>query len=85
MENSETIEKIIAKSYANVLWMSYPHYPQLTTIVEERLAVFNRCDYEERGAGLYGAFKKVFGWKIARRLQLYFYRLKYHRQGPKLI
>jgi len=77
MEQSEVIEKIIALSYADVLWMSYPSYPKITKLVEERLSHFNPEYYKQPGSGFYGLFKKLFGWKLAKRLQLAYYKLKH--------
>lgn len=77
MEQSEVIEKIIALSYANVLWMSYPYYPKLTRMVELKLLNFNPSYYNQREKGIYGIFKKLFGWKLAKRIQLGYYKIKH--------
>lgn len=78
IEESETIEKIIALTYADVLWMSYPAHPAITSQIEKRLAIFPRSYYAGGASGkLYSIIKKLIGWKLAKRLQNVYYKMKY--------
>jgi|GEM_PF-1281982 len=78
MEKSEMIERIIAQSYVQVLGMSFPAYPKITGEIESRLKKFDRSFYSFSETGkLYNVFQKLFGWKLAKRLQIFYYRYKY--------
>lgn len=78
MENSKIIEQIIAQSYVQVLGMSFPAYPKITREIETRLKQFDRSAYTFSETGkLYNVFQKLLGWKIAKRLQIVYYRYKY--------
>jgi glycosyltransferase involved in cell wall biosynthesis len=77
MEQSEVIEKIIAQSYSRVLGASYPAHPAITKLVEKKLAAYDRSYYKTSTAGTYGLFEKLLGWKLAKRIQLAYYKLRY--------
>lgn len=77
IEQSQTIEKIIALSYADVLWISYPQHPEITKKVENRLKDFKPEYYKLNADGKFGIFKKLFGWKLAKRMQLAYYKIKH--------
>jgi len=78
MQQSDTIEKIIAMSYADVLWLSYPAHPHMTKLVEQRLKDFPVDYYMDNSTGGYFYFiKKVIGWKWAKRLQHFYHKARY--------
>lgn len=78
IEASESVEKIIALSYVEILEMSYPSQPKWTKIIERRLQKFNKGQYEFRKSGMfYNLLSRIAGWKIAKKFQVVYYKLRY--------
>lgn len=78
-EDSPLIRSICADRYQEWCFRIYPKYPELMECLEQKIAEFGGSKREMDGGKLFLHLSRMFGWKAAKRIKFFIYRLGYMR------
>jgi glycosyltransferase involved in cell wall biosynthesis len=77
-ENSERVKILVAQSYQMLREWAFPKHKSFTKLVEKRLDKYAEIKIHYRGSGaIFNIILKMFGWKTARFLQYYYYKMRF--------
>src|ERR1017187_9122858 len=77
-ENSERGKILIAQSYQMLREWAFPKHKSFIRLVEKRLDKYSEIKIHYRGSGaIFNIILKMFGWKAARFLQYYYYKMRF--------
>jgi glycosyltransferase involved in cell wall biosynthesis len=80
-ENSERVRILIAESYQMLREWAFPRHWSYIKLVETRLADYADIKIQYRSSGyLFNFLLNVFGWKVARFLQYYYYKIRFYKK-----
>ena len=71
-ENSLLMREICANRYQKWLHRMYPNFPGLIKQFEYEINSLGGSDFELEGGRVLRLLCKIFGWKLAKRIQLFF-------------
>lgn len=74
-EKSSQIKKLCANRYQTWIFRIYPNYPDMIKTFEKEVKNLGNGDVKMDGGKVFIALRNMFGWKIARRIQLCFYKI----------
>lgn len=69
-EDSPRVRKACALNYQRLVHSAYPFVPELVEQGERRIAELGGCDLEPGGGVVFRRLTRIFGWKLARRVQV---------------
>jgi glycosyltransferase involved in cell wall biosynthesis len=76
-ENSLRVKTLIVQSYQMLREWAFPQHLKYVRIVEKRFLPYADIKIHYRSSGyLFNCLLKVFGWKVARLLQYYYYKFR---------
>lgn len=76
-ENSHRIKNLIANTYLGQYYRMYPYFPDLLKAFEEKIALYPEGTVKPDGGAVFKFLSRMVGWKIAKRIQLFFYKAGY--------
>ena len=76
-ENSLEMKMICANRYQQWIYRIYPNYPSLLKEMETEVQKLGGSNIKMEGGVTFKLLMKLFGWRAARRIQLYFYKAGY--------
>jgi glycosyltransferase involved in cell wall biosynthesis len=76
-ENSPRTRNICADVYQILLFSVYPKYPDLAKIAESKVKELGGSNMIVSGGKVLQNIAAIVGWKLAKRIQLFFYQLGY--------
>lgn len=80
-ENSERVKILIVQSYQMLREWAFPKYLSYVRIVEKRFLAYPDIKVNYRSSGfIFDMVLKIFGWKAARFLQYYYYKIRFKQQ-----
>lgn len=77
VEDSYRIRKLISNTYLNQYYQIYPRFRDLTVLLEEKIALYGVGTEKPGGGTIFKIIKVLVGWKRAKRIQLFFYKMGY--------
>jgi hypothetical protein len=66
--------------YLNLYYQLYPRFPDLGAAHEERIAFYGAGTEKPDGGPVFKMLAALTGWKWAKRVQLFFYKMGYQPQ-----
>lgn len=80
-ENTERVRVLVAHSYQMLREWAYPEHRSYVKILEKKISDFSDIKIHYRSSGpIFNFIKKLFGWKAARFLQYYYYKICFDQQ-----
>lgn len=76
-ENSLRVKTLLSNLYAERYFQLYPAFPDLCKQYQARLKKFNKYSIKFDGGRVFKLLMVLFGWKIAKSIQLFFYNMGY--------
>jgi glycosyltransferase involved in cell wall biosynthesis len=77
VEDSYRIRNLISNTFLNQYYRMYPHFPDLIKKHEEKIKWYGSGTVKPDGGKVFKLLKKILGWKMAKRIQLLFYKIGY--------
>ncbi len=77
IENSKRTKELIANIYFNQYFEMYPRFPDLLLEHQERITELGGSSTVPDGGKIFKLLMNIFGWKVAKRIQLVFYNIGY--------
>ena len=77
LENSELTRKLCANRYQDWLYRIFPEHPEYIKESEKRIRELGGSTSICEGGKVFIILKNIFGWKIAKRIQRFIYKLFY--------
>ncbi|MDB9347422.1 glycosyltransferase family 2 protein [Nodularia spumigena] len=86
-ENNSKLKKVCANVFQRFIYDVYPDAPDLRKKAQERVQELGGSDLKLRGSPSFNLLCLIVGWKIAKRIQVFFYRYGYKNVaiGGKLL
>lgn len=78
-EDSLRVRRLISNTFLMQYYHMYPRYPDLIKLHEEKIAFYGAGTYKIGGGRLFNFLSSLFGWKLAKKIQSYFYNAGYLR------
>jgi glycosyltransferase involved in cell wall biosynthesis len=78
-ENSALIRSICADRYQEWCFRIYPKHPEILKFLEEKVASYGGSAREMEGGRLFHRMSRLVGWKMAKRVKFFFYKIGYMR------
>jgi hypothetical protein len=79
VEDSFRTRNLISNMFMNRYAQFYPQFPDLGKKHEEKINYYGSCTAEPGGGIVFKMVKSVAGWKAAKRVQYFFYKIGYSR------
>lgn len=76
-ENSERTRRLLANIYFNQYFEMYPRFQDLAKEHRNKIKYFGGASITPTGGKVFVLLKKILGWKLAKRIQIFFYNLGY--------
>ena len=76
-EDSTRTRNLIANIFLDQHYTMYPSFPDLRKKHEQMIALYGHASIQLKGGKVFMSLKKIFGWKAAKRMQMFFYKLGY--------
>lgn len=76
-DSSDVMRKLCANRYQEWCFRVYPRYPDILKFLEDKVAFYGGSDREMEGGKLFQKMSKWFGWKAAKRIKIFFYKIGY--------
>lgn len=76
-ENSALMRRLCANRYQQWIYQLYPSYPDLCSKMEQEISKLGGSDAKVGGGIVLKSLTVFFGWKMAKRIQSFFYKLGY--------
>ena len=80
MKSSEPMKTLCANRYQEWIYRMYPYHLSLVKTAEKRVAALGGSTKQMEGGKVFIILRNIFGWKIAKRLQLMCYNVGYQPQ-----
>jgi len=80
-ENSKLMRQICANRYQEWIYQYYPSYPDLYQKMENNIRDLGGSTVKVGGGIVLKSLTVLFGWKIAKKIQRFFYKLGYQRKS----
>lgn len=77
VEDSIRIRRLISNTFLMQYYHMYPKYSKLRHLYEEKIKMYGHGSFRQDGGPLLLRLKQIFGWKAAKRLQSFFYKIGY--------
>lgn len=77
VEDSFRVRKLVSNMYLNLYYQLYPRFPDLGAAHKERIAFYGAGTEKPDGGFVFKILTTTVGWKMAKRIQLFFYKLGY--------
>lgn len=77
IEDSDRTRNLIANIFFNQYFEMYPHFNDLLIKYKEAINNFGGTRIKPTGGSVFLFLRNIFGWKIAKLLQLLFYKIGY--------
>ena len=84
-ENSKLMRQICANRYQEWIYQFYPSYPDLYQQMEKNIGDLGGSTAQVGGGIVLKTFTGLFGWKFAKKVQSFFYRLGYQKKSRPLL
>ncbi len=84
IEDSHRIRKLISNTYLSQYYNMYPHFPDLIAAHEKQISIYGGGTIRPDGGKVFKLLKAITGWKMAKRLQAFFYKIGYQPVHPGL-
>ncbi|MCW3789198.1 glycosyltransferase family 2 protein [Plebeiibacterium sediminum] len=81
-ENSEMTRLICANRYQDWLFRIYPSYPNLTRLIKLKIKELGGSNKRMEGGKVFNITSSFVGWKLAKRTQLFLYKVGYIPKNP---
>lgn len=78
-EASPEIYKICADRYQEWCFRIYPRFPDVLQLLEARVAQYGGSTRQMEGGRLFQKMSDIIGWKKAKRIKFFFYKIGYVR------
>ncbi|ASB50960.1 glycosyltransferase family 2 protein [Alkalitalea saponilacus] len=82
--NSKDIKKLCANRYQEWVFRMYPFYPELVKETEKRIKELGGSSLRMEGGKVFLFLSTIFGWKIAKHIQIFSYKSGYKPASLKL-
>ena len=77
VEDSYRVKKLLSNTYLNLYYQLYPRFPDLGAAHKERIAFYGAGTEKPDGGFVFKILTSIVGWKMTKRIQLFFYRIGY--------
>ena len=77
VEDSYRIRNLISNTFLNQYYRMYPSFPDLIKEHEAKIKWYGSGTETAVGGSVFKLLKNIIGWKMAKRVQLFFYNLGY--------
>ena len=77
IEDSVRIRTLISNTYLMQYHQMYPKFPDLIMLHEEKINFYGNGTLNVDGGKVFMILNNIFGWKIAKKIQFFFYELGY--------
>jgi len=84
VEDSPRVRLLISNIYRSQYYRMYPHFPDLVKAHEKQIALYGPGTISPDGGKVFKMLKRLIGWKLANRIQSFFYRIGYKPVHPGL-
>jgi glycosyltransferase involved in cell wall biosynthesis len=84
IEDSPRVRLLISNTYRSQYYRMYPHFPDLVKEHETQIAIFGPGTIYPDGGKVFKTLKSLVGWKMANRIQSFFYKMGYKPVHPGL-
>jgi len=74
-ENSELTRELCANRYQTWIYRIYPQYPDLISKFKLEVNNLGGSNIEMDGGKIFIVLRNIFGWKTAKRIQTFFYKM----------
>jgi len=83
-EDSVRVRNLISNTYLTQYYKMYPHFPDLLKEHEKQISLYGEGTIQPDGGKVFKLLKAIAGWKIAKRIQSFFYKTGYKPVHPGL-
>jgi glycosyltransferase involved in cell wall biosynthesis len=83
-EDSPRVRLLISNTYRSQYYRMYPHFPDLLRAHEKQIALYGPGTLRPDGGKVFKMLKSLTGWKLAKRIQSFFYKIGYKPVHPGL-
>lgn len=83
VENSPLMRQLCANRYQEWIFKFYPSYPHLVQRIEKDIRELGGSNTKVGGGIVLKSLAVLFGWKIAKKVQRFFYKLGYQKENKK--
>jgi GT2 family glycosyltransferase len=80
-DDSDEMKRFCANRYQEWIYRIYPHYPALYKKFEYEVLLLCGSDKAMEGGKAFLFLQELFGWKTAKLVQLFFYKLGYGKSN----
>ncbi len=77
VEDSYRVRNLISNTYLNQYYRMYPRFSDLAKSHEETILFYGNGTVKPDGGKVFKILKMIVGWKLAKRIQLVFYKIGY--------
>ncbi len=78
-ENSPLVRSICADRYQEWCFRIYPRFPDIMQLLEEKVAFYGGSKRQMEGGRVFQKMSDLVGWKKAKRIKFFFYKIGYVR------
>ncbi|HRO41269.1 MAG TPA: glycosyltransferase family A protein [Flavipsychrobacter sp.] len=78
-ENSPIMKAICADRYQEWCFRIYPHFPEIVQLLEQKVQLYGGSSRQMEGGKLFQKMSDLVGWKMAKRIKFFFYKIGYVR------
>lgn len=82
VEDSQRVRRLIANTYLLQYYLMFPSYPDLVRQYEKKIALYQEGTAKPMGGRFFQLLSILFGWKNAKYIQRFFYRIGYRPIVP---
>ena len=83
-KDNELMRSAVSANYQNFVHEVYPFFPEYTSKAEDDAKRLSRVKLQRSGSKLYVFLSKFFGWKLARRIELFALKYGLNRSALKV-
>ncbi len=76
-DQSDLMRQICADRYQEWCFRIYPKYPKVLALLEKKVIYYGGSNREMEGGTIFQKIASSMGWKAAKRIKFFFYRLGY--------
>ena len=78
-DNSQRMRRLCANKMQQWVYQFYPLYEDLYIEIEKEVKLLGGSDVKPGGGSIFKFLCSLFGWRMSKRIQFFFYRLGYER------
>ena len=79
VENSDRTRYASACYWQYFVFMAYPQATELIVEAEQHINELGGCNLKPEGGAMFKVMREAFGWKLAMRLQKFYYKYRYSK------